>query len=221
MNVIYPHDPTARTFKACRSCRAQKSKCRGEPGAPCERCQAAGRDCVFDFLNTKKRAPDDVSTESEASKRSRNDDLASEVKELRRDVNALLSKLGSRSSRPAQELNRDSEDGGQSAAGVPNQHPGDYAAHENHDAPSDDLDMLQLQAPITTVHALTAGISSPPSTPSTLASSAFRTNSINAASPRAQVFDDMVSRGIVGEAKARQLFHMCVSQGLGHSVANS
>ena len=151
----------------------------------------------------------------------KNDDLASEVKELRRDVNALLSKLGSRSSRPVQEPHRDPEDGGQSAAGVPSQHPGDYAAHENPDAPSDDLNMLQLQAPITTVHALTAGISSPPSTPSTLAGSAFRTSSINAASPRAQVFDDMVSRGIVGEAKARQLFHMYVCQGLGPSITNS
>jgi hypothetical protein len=58
VDLVFPHNHPPKTFKACRHCRQQKSRCSGPESAPCRRCQATGRDCIFDVLGAKKRTPD-------------------------------------------------------------------------------------------------------------------------------------------------------------------
>ena len=54
--VVTYRSTQMRTFKACRTCRLQKTRCIGAENPPCRRCRATGRDCVFEELGSSNKS---------------------------------------------------------------------------------------------------------------------------------------------------------------------
>lgn len=213
-----------RTFKACRTCRLQKARCiiDGE-NPPCKRCNTTGRDCVFEELgnarSSRKRGqsaaagedgqedkrpkcvlPFSYCTEGSWLTKCRYLDPGKEITQLRELVNGIHRSPGSS---PQQS------------------HHGDIATAQSsqslHSPTSEHLNKLQLEAPITAVHAMTSN-SLPPSP----ASLSIEHHSTISASPKntklygqplqpAQPkYDDIISRGILKESEGRKLFQLYV-----------
>ncbi|KAI9734944.1 MAG: hypothetical protein M1834_002024 [Cirrosporium novae-zelandiae] len=180
---------SGKTFKSCRRCRKQKMRCDARQQIPCSRCKAAEATCTFDRIEDKKRYNRDED-QVENNKRSKYLHLEFEVQKLRSEIHYLRTeRTGLINGRHDLEHSQDHGPARKSATVEQENLP----LAEGQVNELQDINTLDTNAPLTAVH-----IMANTSKPQVLMHSKRDPFCV----------DDVVSRGVLCEERARAIFDM-------------
>ena len=199
-----------RRYKACRMCRRQKMRCDANLNPPCRRCRNSGVDCVFDKTVDRKRIQNgriQKGAEGEQLKQ-----LTAEVVSLRTRFASLteIQHPSSPSESEFRSLRSESRSLAQSS-GIASRTTRHNNSESYQDAglPCHQLSPESLATPVTAVHVMMHPPMRNEPERNFVNWSTENQSKWNRDDRRSStyVLEDVVSRGLVNEIRARSLFH--------------